>query len=97
MRHEANRSLNRTMTNRKVFITGGTGYVGQHLLPELARRGHEVRALVRKGSGWLSQTEDLLFPRLLHRHALRLDGHHASSRDRIAAKHRLAVDQRGGV
>jgi len=38
------------MINRKVFITGGTGYVGQHLLPELARRGHEVRALVRKGS-----------------------------------------------
>ena len=47
---QANWSFNRTMSNRKVFITGGTGYVGQHLLPELARRGHEVRALVREGS-----------------------------------------------
>jgi uncharacterized protein YbjT (DUF2867 family) len=30
-----------------VFITGSTGYIGRHLVPELARRGHVVRALVR--------------------------------------------------
>jgi uncharacterized protein YbjT (DUF2867 family) len=30
-----------------VFITGSTGYIGSHLVPELARRGHVVRALVR--------------------------------------------------
>jgi uncharacterized protein YbjT (DUF2867 family) len=30
-----------------VFITGSTGYIGGHLVPELARRGHVVRALVR--------------------------------------------------
>jgi uncharacterized protein YbjT (DUF2867 family) len=30
-----------------VFITGATGYIGRHLVPELARRGHVVRALVR--------------------------------------------------
>jgi len=33
-----------------VFITGGTGYIGQRLIPELIRRGHIVRALVRNGS-----------------------------------------------
>jgi len=33
-----------------VFITGGTGYIGQRLIPELIRRGHTVRALVRNGS-----------------------------------------------
>lgn len=33
-----------------VFITGGTGYIGQRLIPELIRRGHTVRALVRHGS-----------------------------------------------
>jgi len=33
-----------------VFITGGTGYIGQRLIPELIRRGHRVRALVRNGS-----------------------------------------------
>jgi uncharacterized protein YbjT (DUF2867 family) len=38
------------MTPRKVFITGGTGYLGRALIAELLRRGHEVRALVRRGS-----------------------------------------------
>jgi uncharacterized protein YbjT (DUF2867 family) len=40
------------MTNerRSVFIAGGTGYMGQRLIPRLLARGHEVRALVRPGS-----------------------------------------------
>ena len=33
-----------------IFITGGTGYLGRHLIPELTARGHVVRALVRPGS-----------------------------------------------
>jgi uncharacterized protein YbjT (DUF2867 family) len=33
-----------------VFITGGTGYMGQRLISELLARGHHVRALVRAGS-----------------------------------------------
>lgn len=33
-----------------VFVTGGTGYIGQRLIPELLDRGHAVRALVRDGS-----------------------------------------------
>ena len=37
-------------TMAKIFITGGTGYMGRRLIPELARRGHDVRALVRPGS-----------------------------------------------
>jgi uncharacterized protein YbjT (DUF2867 family) len=39
-----------TVTRRRVFITGGTGYLGQRLIPVLLKRGHEVRALVRPGS-----------------------------------------------
>jgi uncharacterized protein YbjT (DUF2867 family) len=35
---------------RQVFVTGGTGYLGRALLPELVARGHAVRALVRRGS-----------------------------------------------
>ncbi len=35
---------------RTVFITGGTGYVGRHLIPELLKKNHSVRALVRAGS-----------------------------------------------
>ena len=38
------------MTPRNVLITGGTGYVGRALIPRLLVRGHEVRALVRRGS-----------------------------------------------
>ena len=37
-------------TRRRVFITGGTGYLGRALIPLLLERGHEVRALVRHGS-----------------------------------------------
>ena len=33
-----------------VFITGGSGYMGQRLITRLLDRGHEVRALVRAGS-----------------------------------------------
>jgi uncharacterized protein YbjT (DUF2867 family) len=33
-----------------VFVTGGTGYIGSRLIPDLVRRGHQVRALVRSGS-----------------------------------------------
>lgn len=35
---------------RSVFVTGGTGYLGQRLVPALVRRGHSVRALVRPES-----------------------------------------------
>jgi uncharacterized protein YbjT (DUF2867 family) len=35
---------------RRVFITGGTGYLGRALIRRLTGQGHEVRALVRRGS-----------------------------------------------
>ncbi len=34
----------------RIFVTGGTGYVGRPLIAELVQREHEVRALVRPGS-----------------------------------------------
>src|ERR1041384_119341 len=34
----------------KIFITGGTGYMGRRLISELQRRGHDMCALVRSGS-----------------------------------------------
>jgi len=36
---------------RRVFVTGGTGYIGRRLIPALMDQGHRVVALVRPGSG----------------------------------------------
>lgn len=35
---------------RSVFITGGTGYIGSRVIPQLVSRGHSVRALARAES-----------------------------------------------
>jgi nucleoside-diphosphate-sugar epimerase len=35
---------------RRVFVTGGTGYIGRPLIRDLLARGHAVRALARAGS-----------------------------------------------
>lgn len=34
----------------KVFVSGGTGYIGSRLIPLLLQRGHTVKSLARKGS-----------------------------------------------
>ncbi len=34
----------------KVFLTGGTGFLGSHIAEQLSQQGHEVRALVRATS-----------------------------------------------
>src|SRR5690348_18298161 len=41
---------NPRVTQRNVFLTGGTGYMGTRLIPLLLARGHKIRALVRQGS-----------------------------------------------
>ena len=34
----------------KIFLTGGTGFIGSHLINEAHKRGYEIRALRRPGS-----------------------------------------------
>ena len=33
----------------KIFVAGGTGFIGSHLVPALTRKGHEITVLVRPG------------------------------------------------
>ena len=44
------KSLPKSSDSRRVFITGGTGYIGTGLIPILLERGHRVRVLVRPSS-----------------------------------------------
>jgi uncharacterized protein YbjT (DUF2867 family) len=44
------KSLPKSSDSRRVFIAGGTGYIGTALIPILLERGHRVRVLVRPGS-----------------------------------------------
>ncbi|HWA05297.1 MAG TPA: NAD(P)-dependent oxidoreductase, partial [Ignavibacteria bacterium] len=39
----------------KIFVTGGTGFIGSHLIDELLKKNYEVKALVRRSSStkWL--------------------------------------------
>jgi NADH dehydrogenase len=43
--------------HKKVFLTGGTGFVGRYVLGELVERGHDVVALVRS-----KETFNAVFP-----------------------------------
>ena len=38
------------MLSHKIFVTGGSGYMGRRLLPLLVEHGHQVTALVRQGA-----------------------------------------------
>lgn len=46
----------------RILVTGATGYIGGRLIPELLKRGHDVRAFVRDperltGKDWFSNVE----------------------------------------
>ncbi len=42
--------MNRMKTDPEIFVSGGTGYIGQAVIPRLVERGHAVTALARVSS-----------------------------------------------
>jgi dTDP-glucose 4,6-dehydratase len=49
------------LKGKKILVTGADGFIGSHLVEELVRRGHDVRAFVLYNSfnswGWLDHAE----------------------------------------
>ncbi len=49
------------LLRKKILVTGADGFIGSHLIEELVRRGHDVRAFVLYNSfnswGWLDHCE----------------------------------------
>jgi len=53
-----------SLKNKKILVTGADGFIGSHLVEELVRRGHNVRAFVLYNSfnswGWLEHSSNEL-------------------------------------
>jgi uncharacterized protein YbjT (DUF2867 family) len=49
-----------------IFVTGATGYMGRHLIPTLASRGHKITAVVREGSKPPPQATSVVADPLVH-------------------------------
>ena len=49
------------LKGKRILVTGSDGFIGSHLVEELVRRGHRVRAFVFYNSfnswGWLDESE----------------------------------------
>lgn len=82
----------------RVFITGGTGHVGSHIIPELIAAGHEVTALARSDSAAAAVTK---LGAEVHRGALEdldgLKGAAAESDGVIHVAHRQDLLPSGGM
>jgi dihydroflavonol-4-reductase len=75
----------------RVFVTGATGFIGYNLCLELARRGHEVRALARPRSARLlaKLPVEVISGHLLDESALAKGCHGADWVFHLAADYRL--------
>ncbi|OGI95611.1 hypothetical protein A2917_03620 [Candidatus Nomurabacteria bacterium RIFCSPLOWO2_01_FULL_42_17] len=47
------------MIKKKIFITGATGYVGQHLVNSLIEKGYQIYVLIRKESPIFSNNKNI--------------------------------------
>jgi nucleoside-diphosphate-sugar epimerase len=69
----------------RIFVTGGSGYIGRSVLAELKRRGHHVRALVRSDAA--SATVRALGAEAVHGSLDSLDVIELASREHDATIH----------
>ncbi len=76
----------------KIFLTGGTGFVGRAIVAELLRRSHEPLALVRRGSefklGAIADTERI---RIISGDILKPETYAATLREAEAVIHLVGI------
>jgi len=78
----------------KVLLTGGTGFIGSHLRPALAARGHEVR-IVSRGQGDYGWTEESIRRGVRETDAIvHLAGEGIADRRWTEERKRILVDSR---
>jgi len=51
-------AFNASRQTMRVLVTGGNGFIGQHVVAEALERGHDVRLLARATSGFVDATTD---------------------------------------
>jgi uncharacterized protein YbjT (DUF2867 family) len=73
--------------SQNIFLTGGTGYMGSRLIPQLLDRGHQVTALVRQGS----RRESLTGATMVTGEALKMDSYTEDVRGADTFVHLIGV------
>ena len=55
------------MTNKKVLVVGGSGFLGSHVADELTNKGFKVTIFDQKKSKWINKNQNFIKSNLLDR------------------------------
>jgi uncharacterized protein YbjT (DUF2867 family) len=74
----------------RVFVTGGTGHSGSHIVPELIARGHEVTGLARSDAS--AKTLSALGAKVRRGHLQDLEGLKDAAANSDGVMQRMGLD-----
>lgn len=78
----------------RVFVAGATGYIGRHAVREFLRRGHDVLAFTRPGSGAAPEGAELRQGQVTNRASLLQDGFKGERFDAVVS---CLASRTGGI